>query len=266
MHIQYEKRHPISSTMGCFDAHVKAIASAIRLMNYDNNIDYVIIGEEDLYINNVDNIRRCLRYYNKDSRYILHLGGFPDFSTNINNIIHNINDNNLTLKSRIYLTTAYAINRDIAVKLWIILTNSSNHIHCDAIISHSKIEQRLVKGNCVNQLSSHTSNNTIIHNYLSTKNITRLYLLANKFSIFFIEDDTLLLILMQYSWYYKNYLVLFIEVFNYMNVSLSYLLVSHNYNKCIHKNFFTYLECTKLSRIYTLYCIVNSALEYFDNL
>ena len=131
---------------------------------------------------------QCLKEYNKHSDYILHLGGFPAFTYNLSDIIKNDNDN-IKLKSRIYLTTGYVINLKTATKLLEILNNSSKHIHCDAIFAHSGINQYLVKGNIVNQLEVFKSNNTYMNNFFSTKMQTNIFIMFNNISIFFISNN-----------------------------------------------------------------------------
>ena len=132
LNIQFEIKHPISSTIGCFTSHIKALNTAINLLTENKYIDYVIIGEEDITIdyNSKDykNLLQCLNEYNKYSDYILHLGGFPGFTDNLYDIIKN-DYNKIKLKSRIYLTTGYVINLKTATKLLEILNNSSKHIH-----------------------------------------------------------------------------------------------------------------------------------------
>ena len=101
--IQTEIQNPISSTIGCFNAHVNAITYAIEIMKYQK-LNYVIIGEEDIYIDyNSDyynNIENAINNYNINSNYILHLGGLPTFTGNIFDIIINIFDN-CTLKTNV---------------------------------------------------------------------------------------------------------------------------------------------------------------------
>ena len=50
LNIQFEIKHPISSTIGCFTSHIKALNCAIDILSKNKYIDYIIIGEEDITI------------------------------------------------------------------------------------------------------------------------------------------------------------------------------------------------------------------------
>ena len=212
--IQIELKHPISSTIGCFTSHIKALNCAIDILSKNKYIDYVIIGEEDITIdyNSKDykNLLQCLKEYNKYSDYILHLGGFPGFTNNLYDIIKNDYDK-IKLKSRIYLTTAYVVNLKTAIKLVEILNNSSKHIHCDAIFANSGIDQYLIKGNIVNQLEVFKSDNTYINNFFTTKMQTKIFIALNKISIFFINNNYTFLILSLIAIYKNNYLLYLLQ-------------------------------------------------------
>ena len=255
LNIQFEIKHPISSTIGCFTSHIKALNTAINLLTENKYIDYVIIGEEDITIdyNSKDykNLLLCLKEYNKYSDYILHLGGFPVFTNNLYDIIKN-DYNKIKLKSRIYLTTGYVINLKTATKLLEILNNSSKHIHCDAIFAHSGIDQYLVKGNIVNQLQVFKSENTYINNFFSTKMQTKIFILLNNISLFFISNNITFLILSLIAIYKNNYLVILAECMIQLSKFISKKIVHKKYNKYLSKNIFTYLEIISLTRIYTI--------------
>ena len=256
LNIQFEIKHPISSTIGCFNAHIKALNNAIDVISKNKYIDYVIIAEEDITIDynskNYNNLLQCLKEYNKHSDYILHLGGFPAFTYNLSDIIKNDNDN-IKLKSRIYLTTGYVINLKTATKLLEILNNSSKHIHCDAIFAHSGINQYLVKGNIVNQLEVFKSNNTYMNNFFSTKMQTNIFIMFNNISIFFISNNLTFLILSLIAIYKNNYLIILVEFMIQMSKFISKKIVHKKYHKYLSKNIFTYLEIISLTRIYTIF-------------
>jgi GR25 family glycosyltransferase involved in LPS biosynthesis len=255
LNIQFEIKHSISSTIGCFTSHIKALNCVIDILSKNKYIDYVIIGEEDITIdyNSKDykNLLQCLKEYNKYSDYILHLGGFPVFTNNLYDIFKNHYDK-IKLKSRIYLTTGYVINLKTANKLLETLNNSSNHIHCDAIFSHSGIDQYLVKGNIVNQLEIFNSDNTYINNLFSTKTQTNIFVAINKVSIFFISNNYTFLLLSLIAIYKNNYLVILSEFFIQLSKFISKKIVHKEYNKYLSKNIFTYLEIVSLARIYTI--------------
>lgn len=256
LNIQFEIKHPISSTIGCFTSHIKALNNAIDILSKNKYIDYVIIGEEDITIdyNSKDykNLLQCLKEYNKYSNYILHLGGFPGFTNNLYDIIKNYY-NKIKLKSRIYLTTAYVVNLKIATKLVEILNNSSKHIHCDAIFAHSGIDQYLVKGNIVNQLEVFKSDNTYINNLLSTKMQTKIFIALNNISLFFISNNLTFLLLFLIGIYKNNYLIILFEFIIQLSKFISKKIVDKKYNKYLSKNIFTYLEIISLTRIYNLF-------------
>lgn len=256
LNIQFEIKHPISSTIGCFTSHIKALNTAINLLIENKYIDYVIIGEEDITIdyNSKDykNLLQCLKEYNKYSNYILHLGGFPGFTNNLYDIIKN-DYNKIKLKSRIYLTTGYVINLKTATKLLEILNNSSKHIHCDAIFAHSGIDQYLVKGNIVNQLEVFKSENTYINNFFSTKMQTKIFILLNNISLFFISNNITFFILSLIAIYKNNYLVILVECMIQLSKFISKKIVHKKYNKYLSKNIFSYLEIVSLTRIYTIF-------------
>jgi len=255
LNILFEIKHPISSTIGCFTSHIKALNSVIDLLSKNKYIDYVIIGEEDITIDysskDYINLLSCLKQYNKHSNYILHLGGFPGFTSSVYDIIKNDYDK-IKLKSRIYLTTGYIINLKTASKLLKILNNSSKHIHCDAIFANSGIDQYLVKGNIVNQLEVFKSDNTYINNFFSTKMQTKIFILLNKISIFFISNNFTFLLFSLISIYKNNYLTLLIELLIQLSKFVSKKIVHKKYNKHLSKNVFTYLELFSLTRIYTI--------------
>ena len=256
LNIQFEIKHLISSTIGCFTSHIKALNCAIDILSKNKYIDYVIIGEEDITIdyNSKDykNLLQCLKEYNKYSDYILHLGGFPGFTNNLYDIIKN-DYNKIKLKSRIYLTTAYVVNLKTATKLVEVLNNSSKHIHCDAIFAHSGINQYLVKGNIVNQLEVFKSDNTYINNFFSTKMQTKIFILLNNVSLFFVSNNLTFLILSLTAIYENNYLIIFIEFIIQLSKFISTKIVHKRYNKYLLKNIFTYLEIISLTRIYNLF-------------
>lgn len=256
LNIQYEIKHPTSSTIGCFNSHIKAINSAIKILLKNRNIDYVIICEEDIIINynspKYNNLVLCLNEYNKKSNYILHLGGFPSFTNNIFDIANN-NKDKIKLKSKIYLTTGYAINLKVANKLLDALINSSRHIHCDAIFAHSGIDQYLVKGNLVNQLESFKSDNTLMNNFLPTRIQTNIFILLNKFSIFFINNNFTFFLLSIIAIYKNKYSLILMEFLLRFSKFISRKIVNKKYNKYLPKNIFTYLELISLIRIYNLF-------------
>lgn len=257
--IQIEVKHPINSTMGCFNAHMNAIKYAIEIMK-QRELNYVIIGEEDIYIDNnspyYSNIENAINNYNINSNYILHLGGFPTFTDNMSDIIINIFDN-YTLKTNIYLTTCYVINLKTAYKLLEALKNSSNHIHCDAIFANSNINQRLVKGNLVNQLTKINDNespNTPIYNYISTKNLTLIMLILNKFSILFLDN-----IYLYFGYLYFGYaklnlysLSIILETLILITSYYKKKFINYKYNIKLNKNIYFYLEFIKIFRVVTL--------------
>ena len=255
LNIQYEIKHPISSTIGCFNAHIKALNSTIDILSNNKHISYVIIVEEDIIIDYKSiyykNLLLCLKQYNKDSDYILHLGGFPTFTNNLTDIFKNDNDK-IKLTSRVYLTTGYVINFKIATKLLEILNNSSKHIHCDAIFSHSGIKQYLVKGNIVNQLETYKSNNTIINNFFSTRLQANIFIQLNKISILFIHNNIIFLLLSLISIYKNNFFIILVEFLILQNKFISKLIINKKYNSYLPKNIFTFLEFIILFRIYTI--------------
>ena len=255
LNIQLEIKHPISSTIGCFTSHIKALNNAIDILKKNKYINNVIIGEEDITINynskDYKNLIQCLKEYNKDSNYILHLGGFPTFTNNLYDIIRNNNDK-IKLKSKIYLTTAYVINLQTANKLLEILNNSSKHIHCDAIFANSGIDQYLIKGNVVNQLEVFKSDNTYINNFFSTKVQTNIFIALNKVSIFFISNNYTFLLLSLIAIYKNNYLGILTEFLIQLSKFISKKIVHKKYNKYLSKNIFTIIELFSLTRIYTI--------------
>jgi GR25 family glycosyltransferase involved in LPS biosynthesis len=255
LNIQFEIKHPISSTIGCFNSHMKALKYAIKILLKNINIDYVIIGEEDITIDYnsqyYKNLLLCLKEYNKQSNYILHLGGFPGFTTNLFDIIKN-NYDNIKLKSKIYLTTAYVVNLKTAIKLFQILNNSSNHIHCDAIFANSGIDQYLVKGNIVNQLEIFKSDNTYINNYISTKKQSSVLIKLNQMSILLINNYFTFLLFLIIVYYQKKNSIILVEFLITMSKSLSKNLVKKKYNKYLPKNIFIFFELLLLLRIYTI--------------
>ena len=255
LNIQFEIKHPISSTIGCFTSHIKALNTAINLLTENKYIDYVIIGEEDITIDynskHYKNLLLCLKEYNKQSNYILHLGGFPGFTNSLYDIFKNDYDK-IKLKSRIYLTTGYVINLKTANRLLETLNNSSKHIHCDAIFAHSGIDQYLVKGNVVNQLEVFKSDNTYINNFFSTKMQTNIFIALNKVSIFFISNNYTFLLLSLIAIYKNNYLVILTEFLIQLSKFISKKIIHKKYNKYLSKNIFTYLEIISLTRIYTI--------------
>jgi hypothetical protein len=257
--IQYETRHPYNSTIGCFNAHIKALKNAFKILYNNSYYDYVIIAEEDIEINykskQYNNIIKSLNNYNKDSDYILHLSGFPSFT------IDKFNDDNLTISSKIYLTTCYAVNIKIAHKLIRVLQNSSKHIHCDAIIAHSGIEQRLIKGNIINQLCESKSTNTYLHNFVSSRLITIIYLFLYNFRFIFFQNTLLQLITIIYSIYYYNLTIYLIEL---SLITINFIkneLIHKEYNKYLQKNIFTIIECIYLFRLFTIYEIYKMLKE-----
>lgn len=258
LNIQFEIKHPISSTIGCFTSHIKALNIAVNLLTENKYIDYVIIGEEDIVIDynskQYKNLLLCLKEYNKQSNYILHLGGFPGLTNNFSDIIKNNNDK-IKIKSRIYLTTGYVINLKTANKLLEILNNSSKHIHCDAIFAHSGIDQYLVKGNIVNQLEVFKSDNTYINNFISTKTQTNFFLALNKLSIFFMSNNYTFLLLSLIAIYQNNYLVILSEFLIQLSKFISKKIIHKKYNKYLSKNIFTYLEIIRFTRIYNIFTI-----------
>lgn len=263
LHIQEEIKHPTNPTIGCYMAHMKALLYGIELMQR-KNLEYIIIGEEDIVIDYnskyYNNIIECLKNYSRFSQYILHLGGIPNVTNSIKNITKNIINKNILITD-VYLTTCYAINISIAKKLYSILNKSSYHIHCDAIFANSRIEQRLVKGNIVNQLNDYSSKNTYLHNFLDTKSVIDVNLYFNKFSIFFVTDFTIIALLVTIN-IYNGFLLksLTIETLIYtINIIKPYLL-NYRFNKYLNKNIFTYLEIVKLLRIITFKEIINIVL------
>ena len=256
LNIQFEIKHPISSTIGCFTSHIKALNNAIDILSRKKNIDYVIIGEEDIIIDynskHYINLQLCLKEYNKNSDYILHLGGFPGFTYNLIDILNN-NKDKIKLKSRIYLTTGYVINLKTANTLLKILNSSSKHIHCDAIFAHSGIDQYLVKGNIVNQLELFKSDNTYINNFFSTKTQTNILIALNKVSIFFISNNYTFLLFSLIAIYINSYIIIFIECLIQISKFISKKIIDKKYNKYLPKNIFTFLEIILLTRIFTIF-------------
>ena len=255
LNIQFEIKHPISSTIGCFTSHIKALNKTIEILSSNKYIDYVIIGEEDITIdyNSKDykNLLLCLKEYDKHSNYILHLGGFPIFTNDLYDIIRN-NYDKIKLKSGIYLTTGYVINLKTAIKLLKILNNSSKYINCDAIFANSGINQYLVKGNIVNQLEVYRSDNTFINNFISTKSQTNFFITVNNFSIIFLSNNFIFLLLSILAIYNNNYLIIVIEFLIQLSKLISKKIIDKKYNKYLSKNIFTYLELISLTRIYTI--------------
>ena len=263
--IQTEIRNPISSTIGCFNAHINAITYAIEIMKYQK-LNYVIIGEEDIYIDYnsgyYNNIENAINNYNINSNYILHLGGLPAFTNNIFDIIINVFDY-CTLKTNVYLTTCYVINLKTAYKLLETLKNSSNHIHCDAIFANSNIEQRLVRGNIVTQLERSNGNGTPIHNYINTKKLAIITLILNKFSILFLDNIYLYFSFLYYCYIYfsnfQNFILLLMIISETLILITSYYkkkYINHKFNKKLNKNIYFYLEFVKVFRIFTLFKVL----------
>lgn len=263
LHIQEEIRHPTNSTIGCYMAHMKALQYSIQLMQR-KNLEYIIIGEEDITIDynskHYKNILECLKSYSRFSNYILHLGGFPTPTNSIKDIIKNY-ANKYTITSNIYHTTCYVVNINVAKKLRNTLNKSSYHIHCDAIFAYSKIEQKLVKGNIVNQLSNISSDNTYLHNITDAKSIVNFFLFLNKFSIFLITDFVMIISLFITNMH-ENFLLksFYIETLVYLIHIVKPYLINYRYNRYLNKNIFTYLELVKLLRIITFKEIVNIVL------
>jgi hypothetical protein len=254
--IQYETKHPINSTIGCFNAHIKALKNAINLMENNKNLNHVIIAEEDIIINYkspyYNNIIESINEYNRETDYILHLGGFPSFTNDLYSIIENL-INNRILSSRIYLTTCYIVNIKIATKLLKVLENSSRHIHCDAIFANSNIKQRLIKGNIINQLENKNSENSFLHNYLSTYNITYIFLFLNKFNVFLLDNIIFQSIIIIYYFNNSCYIKCMVEFFLIILEFIRKSLINKKYTKYLPKNFFTFIEILKYSRILTFY-------------
>lgn len=250
IYINIEKKHLTNPTIGCYNAHIKSLNKGIEIMT-EYNLDYIIIGEEDIIIDYnswyYDNIINSLNNYNRDSNYILHLGGFPTFTNSYKNILEN-NKNECLLISQIYHTTCYVVNINIANQLLNALYKSSNHIHCDAIFANSGIEQKLVKGNIINQHNIYNSDNTYLHNYLSTYNVTKFFMLLNKFSIFFLINLNVLIFIIIIS---KSYNTILLEVLIYYIEIIKPYLIYYKINTYLNKNIFTFLELIKLLRIFT---------------
>ena len=265
--IQLETRHPVSSTKGCYNAHVKALKSAINYM-LEYTIDYIIIAEEDILVDtlnkNYPNILKCLNLYDKDSDYILHLGGFPTFTNNLVDIYDNFFSRS-TIKSNIYLTTCYVVNYDIATRLLNVLEKSSNHIHCDGIFANCNIKQELVKGNIVNQISDYDSDNTCVHRYTSTKNITSLFTVLNKFSILFYCSEYTLVFFCILTLFIKLELI---STLIFISLELMYLIIIYckklfvykEINWILNKNIFTFLEISSLIRPISISYLIFSLL------
>lgn len=258
LHIQYETRHPLNPTTGCFNSHIKALKKAIEIMEKTTSIPYIIICEEDIEIDCKSkyfiNIIKALIDYNINSNYILHLGGLPTFTENFINIIKNYKSTYL-IKSRVYLGTCYVVNLKVAKQLLYKLNKSSNCIHCDAIFANSGINQMLVKGNLVNQLNVYKSYNTFVHNFLGTKYLTNIFLKLNKLSILFIQDNIIILLLI-YLCYKKYKYILLLEIFIKMIDIIKKIIIHEKYNKYLNKNVFTFLELFKLFRLFTIYCLI----------
>lgn len=255
--IQTEIKHSVNSTIGCFNSHIKALKKSVELMTINKNIKYVIIGEEDIVIDyNSDkyiNIVKSLKEYNTRSDYILHLGGVPSFTTNLNDIVKNFN-NKYLIKTKVYLTTCYVVNCSIAKKLLKKLENSSRHIHCDAIFCNCGIKQYLVKGNLVNQLEIYKSKNTCLHNYISTKTLSNIFININKVSFLFISNKYVYIMLSIYLVYKNLYInVIFEMIIFIIHKHLLSKFINYKYNRYLPKNIFTYCEITKIFRLYTLF-------------
>lgn len=257
--IQYEIPHPISTTTGCFNSHKKALKNSIDILSNNKNLNYIIIAEEDININynskKYNNLILCLKQYNKNSNYILHLGGLPKLNENFLEIFKNDYDK-IKLKSRIYLTTAYVVNENIAKKLLNVLNNSSNHIHCDAIFAYCDIDQYLVKGNLVNQIDN-KSKNTFLHNYFSTKILSEFLLKVNKLSILFLNNIYIFIINLLIILYIKKYVLIFYEFIFLISKHVSKKIIQKKYNKYLPKYIFTLLEFFLIFRILTLLNFIN---------
>lgn len=250
-----QRKHPDNPTTGCFYAHMKALVRAIEIMNNNDKYEYIIIAEEDIIIDYESkyykNIEKSINNYNKDSNYILHLGGFPMFGIDTNMI----NKDDFTINSRIYLLTCYAVNVKIAKKILYTLKGSSKHIHCDAIVGSSLIKQRLVKGNLVNQLFKRNSINTLLHNIISTKSISNIFLILYKFRYLFIQDDLYQILLLLFSIMINKKEIYYIELCLLINDCLRKLFIHKTFNKYLRKDIFIYLESFYLTRLVTYYYI-----------
>lgn len=254
--IQIEYKHPINSTIGCYNAHIKALKNAINKLENNSDIEYLIICEEDIIINYESkyykNIEKNIKEYNKNSNYILHLGGFITFTKN-NIEIYNNFINKYYNEGKVYLMTCYIVNLNIAKKMLTILNKSSNYIHCDAIIANSNIKQRLVSGNIINQLYR-KSNNTFINNYSSTYNSTNIINILNKFNILYLNNYLLSTCIFLYFYRYNIYLPIIYEIiFIQINKTNSKYLLKKN-NENLNKNIYTFRDIYKfLTRLFILY-------------
>lgn len=254
--IQLETPHPISGTIGCFQAHIDALSNCIKIMEKNKDIEFMVICEEDIIIDYnslyYNNIKYCLDKYNKDSKYILYLGGIPTYTEKIKDIIYNIRNKHL-LKAQIFTTHCYVVNYRIANILLDILKNSSKYIHCDAIIAYSGIEQKLVKGNIVNQLNNYNYKNTPIHYFISVYTISRICTICNMFSIIFINNLFIYFLFLLHF----NLAIFLVETILIFNNFISKLLIKKKYNSNLSKNIFTILQIVKLFRLYSIYKILN---------
>ena len=260
--IQKEKKNIDSPTIGCFNAHIKALKYSINLMENNLNIKYVIIGEEDIEIdyNSTKYKLFCneICKYDNNSNYILHLGGFPGYTDNLIDYFTNFCTN--YIKAKIFLATAYIVNVKIAKELLNVLMNTSNNIHCDSIFAYSKIEQRLIKGNIVSQLALYNSNNSYFHNFLSVKTISKLFIIFNKFSIIFSENYLVNLFLMIYYLIFvkeKFYLIFIVENFIIFIKYIKYNLVNNKkITKYMPRDIYLFLEILRLIRIISIFNII----------
>lgn len=252
--IHFEEKH-YNSTIGCYNSHIKALYSSIKYMTL-NNSDKIIIAEEDLIITNIkyiDNLYKCIDEYNIQSDYILHLGGFPS----VNKELIPFKVEPYTLTGKIYLTTAYVVNINMVHKLLNVLNKSSNHIHIDAIIANSHIEQKLVKYNIVNQLKAQKSENTFINNYLSSYNLCLFFTFINNNSFIFFENEYFSILLILMSIYYFQLYTIFIEITMIIKKILSTIFIKKNINQYLNKNIFTFLESLNIIRLYYYFLIIN---------
>ena len=261
--IQEELKHPLNPTIGCYNAHIKAIKKALDIMNNNKKIEYVLIGEEDIIIDydspSYKNIIECISKYNKNSEYILHLGGIPTFTNNLNNIIFNNDSKNNHYKLPVYLATCYIINNNIGNKLLKALNECSQNIHCDAVFANSNIKQYLVKGNLVNQENSCISDNTFIHNFISTKNISSILIFLNKFNLLFIVNTYVYFFIIYiyiFNFNLQSFTIIFFESILYFCNKFKYLLLNKKISHKLSKNIFLKIECLKLIRLVLLYNLI----------
>ena len=93
-----------------------------------------------------------------------------------------------------------------------------------------------------------------MHNYISTRLITNIFLIANNFSIFISDNDIICLVIMLYSLLFHEKLYLcYIENLILLNKYFKYKLTEYNVGKYFNKNIYTFLEFIRFLRFYGFY-------------